>query len=365
MICAMSKVRIGITVGDINGIGLEVIIKSLANPKMLDLCIPVIYGSSKVVSYHKNIVRPSEFNYQSSSNAHHLSSERINLINCWNEDVTINLGTPSKESGKFAYISLDQATQDLKNGLIDVMVTAPIDKYAMSLAGFPATGHTEYLTDQFGAPNSLMLMVSDDLRIGLVTNHLPVSEVAHVLTKELIVEKATIFYQSLQIDFGIEKPLLALLGLNPHAGDQGLIGTEEETVIKPAIAILKEKGMLVGGPYAADGFFGSSNFRQVDGILAMYHDQGLIPFKTLSFGQGVNFTAGLPIVRTSPDHGTGTTIAGRNVADEKSFLKALYLAMDIWRHRQDRHESRKNRLKMGTLVEEEEGDSLPEEFSDQ
>ena len=360
----MHKVRIGITIGDLNGVGLEVIIKGLSHPKILDFCVPVIYGSSKVVSYHKNIVRAHEFTYQSFSNAVNLSSDRINLINCWSEDVTINLGIPSEQSGKFAYISLDQATQDLKNGLIDVMVTAPIDKHAMSLAGFPSTGHTEYLTEQFGISTSLMLMVSDDLRIAVVTNHIPISEVASLITKELIVEKATIFYQSLKLDFGIEKPTIAILGLNPHAGDNGLIGNEEENTIRPAIAALKDKGMLVGGPYAADGFFGSSNYTQVDGILAMYHDQGLVPFKTLSFGNGVNFTAGLPIVRTSPDHGTGNAIAGQNVADEKSFQKALFLAIDIWRRRQDHHEHHKNRLKMVTLVDEEEGANVPDQFSD-
>ena len=360
----MEKVRVGITVGDINGIGLEVIIKCLANPKIEDLCIPVIYGSSKVLSYHKNIVRPQEFNYQNLSNATNLNQDKINLINCWNEDVMINLGSPSEESGKFAYISLDQATQDLKQGLIDVLVTAPFDKHAMSLAGFPATGHTEYLADQFDVPESLMLMVSDDLRIGVVTNHIPVSEVSSKITKDLIIQKAMLLHQSLKMDFGIEKPMIAILGLNPHAGDQGLIGKEEEEVIIPAIAALKNKGMLVGGPYAADGFFGSSNFKQVDGILAMYHDQGLVPFKTLSFGRGVNFTAGLPIVRTSPDHGTGNAIAGQNIADESSFRQALFLSIDIFRSRDQFKDSHKNQLKIGTLVEEEEGDNIPEEFSD-
>jgi len=360
----MEKVRVGITVGDINGIGLEVIIKCLANPKMEDLCIPVIYGSSKVVSYHKNIVRPQEFNYQNLSNAINLNQEKINLINCWNEDVVINLGSPSEESGKFAYISLDQATQDLKQGLIDVLVTAPIDKHAMSLAGFPATGHTEYLAGQFSVSESLMLMVSESLRIGVVTNHIPIVEVATSITTELIIQKALLLQQSLKMDFGIERPMIAILGLNPHAGDKGLIGREEEEIIVPAIAELKSKGVLVGGPYAADGFFGSSDYRQVDGILAMYHDQGLIPFKTLSFGEGINFTAGLPVVRTSPDHGTGNSIAGQNIADESSFRQALFLAIDIFRSRHQFKDNHRNQLKIETLVEEEEGDSVSEEFSD-
>ncbi|MCB0665471.1 MAG: 4-hydroxythreonine-4-phosphate dehydrogenase PdxA [Saprospiraceae bacterium] len=360
----MQKVRIGITVGDINGVGLEVIIKSLANPKINELCTPVIYGSSKVVSYHKNIVRPQEFNYQNLSNASALNDDRINLVNCWNDDVVINLGVPDEESGKAAYISLDQATQDLKNGLIDVLVTAPIDKHAMSLAGFPATGHTEYLTEQFEAMGNLMLMVSDDLRVAVVTNHIAISEVASQITKDLIIQKALTFYQSLQMDFGIEKPLIAVLGLNPHAGDQGLIGGEEKDIIIPDIEELKNKGLLIGGPYAADGFFGSSQFRQVDGILAMYHDQGLVPFKTLSFGKGVNFTAGLPIVRTSPDHGTGAAIAGQNIADETSFLKSMFLAIDIFRARGDFQNSHLNRLQKGALDEEAEGESSPEEFSE-
>ncbi|NND34143.1 MAG: 4-hydroxythreonine-4-phosphate dehydrogenase PdxA [Saprospiraceae bacterium] len=358
----MDKVRLGITIGDMNGIGLEVIIKSLANPRLLELCIPVIYGSAKVVSYHKNIVRPADFSYQSLSNASNLSTGRINLVNCWNEDAAINLGTPDAESGKFAYIALDQATQDLKAGLIDVLVTAPIDKHAMSLAGFPSPGHTEYLTDQFGVASSLMLMVADDLRIGVVTNHVPIGTVTSLLTKELVLQKAMILAQSLQSDFGFEKPLIAILGLNPHAGDNGLIGSEEEDIIKPAISELKERGLFVGGPYSADGFFGSGNYRKVDGILAMYHDQGLIPFKTLSFGQGVNYTAGLPIVRTSPDHGVGSAIAGQDVADERSFQKAIFLAIDIWRQRRDFDNDRRNRLKIGALAEEEDGNALPEDF---
>lgn len=360
----MEKVRVGITVGDINGIGLEVIIKSLSNPRMVELCTPVIYGSSKVISYHKNIVRPPEFNYQNLSNAQNLNTDRINLVNCWNEDVVINLGNPSEESGKFAYISLDQATQDLKNGLIDVLVTAPIDKHAMSLAGFPATGHTEYLTEQFAVNESLMLMVSEDLRIGVVTNHIPIKEVASVITKELILDKSLLLHKTLQMDFGIEKPLIAILGLNPHAGDQGLIGQEESEVIIPAINVLKGKGLLVGGPYAADGFFGSNNYRQVDGILAMYHDQGLIPFKALSFGKGINFTAGLPFVRTSPDHGTGASIAGQNMADESSFLKAMFLAIDVFKARLEYQDAHKNQLKMGKLDEEQEGEDVPDEFSE-
>ena len=361
----MEKPRVGITLGDMNGIGMEVIIKSLDYAKILDFCTPVIYASAKVLSYHKNIVRPRDFNYQTASSASKLNPDRINLINCWNEDASINLGAPDAESGKFAYIALDQATQDLKERLIDVLVTAPIDKHAMSLAGFPSTGHTEYLTEQLGASQSLMLMVHDDLRVGVVTNHIPIHEVAQSITQELVMQKAKLFYQTLIQDFGIEKPLLAILGLNPHAGDQGLIGQEEREIIIPVIEKLKEEGLLIGGPYAADGFFGSANYRKVDGILAMYHDQGMVPFKSLSFGSGVNFTAGLPIVRTSPDHGTGNAIAGQNVADHHSFQKALFLSLDVWKYRKKFEAYQSNKLKIGTLVEEgDDEDVLPEEFSD-
>ena len=360
----MDKVRVGITIGDMNGVGLEVIIKSIAHPKMLDFCVPVIYGSAKVVSYHKNIVRPREFSYQSHSSAENLRNDRINLINCWNEDASINLGQPNKESGKFAYISLDKATHDLKNGLIDVLVTGPVDKHAMVEAGFPSTGHTEYLTTQFGGGGSLMLMISDQLRVGVVTNHIPLADVADSLSQERIVKKARILNSTLKEDFGIEKPMIAVLGLNPHAGDQGLVGSEETEMIRPAIEQLKSDGILVGGPYSADGFFGSNDYKKVDAILAMYHDQGLVPFKALSFGTGVNFTAGLPIVRTSPDHGTAHQIAGKNEADHDSFRKAIYLALDIWRNRKNNADFSKNRLAMGELQEEKEGDdAVPEEFA--
>ncbi|MCL4108687.1 UNVERIFIED_CONTAM: hypothetical protein GTU68_007005 [Idotea baltica] len=347
-----------------NGVGLEVIIKSLSKPGILDLCTPVIYGSAKVVSYHKNIVRPDDFNYQNHSSAANLRDDRINLVNCWNEDAAINIGVPDRDSGKFAYISLDQATQDLKSGLIDAIVTAPFDKHAMSLAGFPATGHTEYLTQQFDSRMSLMLMVSDELRVGVVTNHVPVSSIADLITKDAIIEKAMILHETLRVDFGISKPLIGVLGLNPHAGDQGLIGGEEQEIILPAIEELKRKGLLVGGPYSADGFFGSSNYKKVDGILAMYHDQGLVPFKVLSFGQGVNFTAGLPIIRTSPDHGTGNSIAGQNLADEGSFQKALFLAVDVWRNRALHFQESRNKLKFGKIAEEGENESAPEDFSE-
>jgi 4-hydroxythreonine-4-phosphate dehydrogenase len=350
----MEKVRVGITIGDLNGIGLEVIIKSLANRKVLDYCIPAIYASAKIVSYHKNIVGPKEFAFQSLHDAQNLNLDKINIINCWSESVNIQLGTVTQESGKYAYISLDRALQDLKDGLVDVLVTAPIHKHAMSLAEFPYTGHTEYLADKFDANRTIMLMVSDQLKIGLVTNHIPVKDITEKLSKALIIQKAQIFHKTLIQDFGIERPVMAILSLNPHAGDEGLIGKEEQDIIKPAIIELKKKGMIVGGPFAADGFFGSKEYHKMDGILAMYHDQGLVAFKSLSFGEGVNFTAGLPIIRTSPDHGTGHAIAGKNSADPSSFRKALFLALDLYRHRKQYLEDHKNPLSKKELIEEDE-----------
>ena len=359
----MEKVKVGITIGDLNGVGLEVIIKSLANRKILDYCIPAIYASAKIVSYHKNIVSPKDFTFQSLQNAQNLNHEKINIINCWSENVNIQLGTVTQESGKYAYISLDRALQDLKANLIDILVTAPVHKHAMALAEFPYTGHTEYLADKFDAQRSLMLMVSDRLKVGLVTNHLPIKDVSEKINKGLVIQKIQVFHKTLRQDFGIERPVIAVLGLNPHAGDDGLIGKEEEEIIRPAIIELKKKGMIIGGPFAADGFFGSKEYQKVDGILAMYHDQGLVAFKALSFGEGVNFTAGLPIIRTSPDHGTGHTIAGKNIADPSSFRKALFLALDLYRQRKQYLKDHVNPLTKKELVEDNEEDSpLEDEY---
>lgn len=329
----MEKIKVGITIGDINGIGLEVIIKTLSNSKITDICTPVIYGSSKVVSYHKNIVGIENFYFQTQKNAERLHRHKVNLVNCWTENVNINIGVESDDSGMYAIRSLEAATHDLKAGLIDAIVTAPINKKMMKIAKFPYPGHTEYFTENFNVRQSLMLMVNDSLRIGLITNHLPLSKVSENITKDQIISKLRLMEHTLKVDFGIERPTIALLGLNPHAGDGGVIGKEEEKVIRPVIIEAKKKGMLVMGPYPADGFFGSSQYRKFDGILAMYHDQGLIPFKALSFGSGVNYTAGLPIVRTSPDHGTAYDIAGKNLADPSSFRQALFQAIDIARNR--------------------------------
>jgi 4-hydroxythreonine-4-phosphate dehydrogenase len=329
----MNKIKIGISIGDINGIGLEVILKTLSHPQILDLCTPVIYGSSKIVSYHKNVVGLDSFQFNVATSGDRIKRDKINVVNCWTDDVNITLGKLSDSSGKYAKISLEQAVIDLKNGYFDALVTAPINKKAMNLAGFNHLGHTEYLTSEFGAEESLMLMVNDTLRIGLVTNHLPIKEVSPALTKELVKTKLQLLHDSLKLDFNIERPTIALLGLNPHASDDGIIGDEEENIIRPVIIEAKKKGMLAMGPYPADGFFGSMQYSKFDGILAMYHDQGLIPFKTLSFGTGVNYTAGLGIIRTSPDHGTAYEIAGNNSADPSSFRQALFLAIDIVKNR--------------------------------
>ncbi|MFT7605531.1 MAG: 4-hydroxythreonine-4-phosphate dehydrogenase, partial [Saprospiraceae bacterium] len=296
----MDKIRIGISIGDINGVGLEVIIKALNHSGILNLCTPVIYGSSKVLSYHKNIVGLDDFHFVSTKGADHIKKGAVNVVNCWQDDVNITIGKLSESSGKYAKISLEQAVIDLKNGYIDALVTAPINKKAMQNANFDFPGHTEFLTDAFDTKETLMFLVNDTLRVGLVTNHLPLKDVSAAITKEAILKKLNLLHDSLKVDFGIDKPKIAILALNPHASDEGVIGDEEEHIIRPAVIEAKKKGMLAMGPFPADGFFGSSQFLKFDGILAMYHDQGLIPFKTLSFGEGVNFTAGLPIVRTSP-----------------------------------------------------------------
>lgn len=347
----MDKLKIGISIGDINGIGLEIILKTLSNPKITQFFVPVVYGSSKVVSYHKNIVG-IDFHFQSIRGADRLNFDKINIVNCWQDNVNITLGKPSEDGGKYAIRSLEVATQDLRNGLIDALVTAPINKHAMQLGGFNFPGHTEYLTEHFGNGQSLMLMVSDQLKVGTVTNHIPLGEVAQKISKQLIIKKLKIFNETLKMDFGLERPTIAVLGLNPHAGDNGLLGEEEEKIIRPAIVESKKKGILAMGPFPADGFFGSKQFMKFDGILAMYHDQGLIPFKALTFGEGVNFTAGLECVRTSPDHGTAYDIAGQNLADPASFRKAIFLALDIARQRQDYLD-----LKANALVKKEH---LPE-----
>ncbi len=352
----MQKLKIGVSIGDINGIGLEIILKTFSNPAIADICTPIVYGSSKVVSYHKNIVN-IDFHFQSLRNADRPNNNKINIVNCWPENVNITLGKPTELSGKYAIKSLESAVDDLQKGLVDALVTAPINKEAMQMAGFPYPGHTEFLENKLNASDSLMFMVSGQLRVGLVTNHFPLGEVTSALTKDLILRKINLMHESLKVDFGIERPTIAVLGLNPHAGDNGAIGREEDQLIRPAVVESKKKGMVVVGPFAADGFFGSGQYRKYDAVLAMYHDQGLVPFKLLSFGQGVNFTAGLGQVRTSPDHGTGYDIAGSNQADPSSFRQAIFTAMDIARSRREYAEMHANPLsqkaKIDSNVEDE------------
>src|SRR6188768_1295530 len=307
------KPRIGITIGDLNGVGPEVVMKALADNRLHNIVTPVIYGSAKVISFYKKLLNIEEFNYTQVRNKGQFAPKSINVVNCWEDVIEIVPGKQSRDTGKAAFLALKQASEELKEGLIDALVTAPIDKQSIHSADFPFKGHTEYLTEFFGSTESLMFMISDTLRVGLVTEHIALKDVAAAVTKERIEAKLKIMEQSLRKDFGIAKPRIAVLGLNPHAGDGGLLGQEEEQIIKPVIADQKNKGKLVYGPFPADGFFASGNHTKYDGVLAMYHDQGLVPFKSIAFENGVNFTAGLSAVRTSPDHGTGYSIVGKNV----------------------------------------------------
>lgn len=332
-----NKPIIGITIGDLNGIGAEIIIKSLADNRLLKMVTPVVYGSTKILSYYRKIMGLEPFNHHPVNHNFDVHTKKINVKNCWQETVELKPGQVTPEGGKYAYLALEAAVNDLKEGKIQALVTAPINKKNIQGDDFNFIGHTEYLTSKFNPENqdSLMLLVSDQLRIGVVTSHIPLSEVKQNVTEKAIVSKIMLLHKSLKKDFGIVKPKIAVLGLNPHAGEDGLLGTEEEEIITPAINECKKKGNLVFGPFPADGFFGKMEHKKYDGVLAMYHDQGLIPFKTLAFDEGVNFTAGLPIVRTSPDHGTAYGIAGKNKANEDSMLHALFLAVDITKKRME------------------------------
>lgn len=333
---------IGITLGDINGIGAEVIIKALSDARILNMITPVIYGSVKVLSYYRKMLENNDFNFGHIKNLDQINRKRINVINCWTEIVEINAGTEDRETGKYAFMALKDAVKDLKAGKIDALVTGPINKNTIQSDEFKFPGHTEYLAGEIGKGKSLMTMVSATMKIGVATGHIPLKDVNKAITSELIEEKLRIFQESLKKDFNILKPRIAVLGLNPHAGEAGLLGDEEEKVIMPAIAEFKKKGNLVYGPFPADGFFGDGSYARYDGILAMYHDQGLVPFKALSFETGVNFTAGLSKIRTSPDHGTAYSIAGKGTASEASMREAIYLAADICKN----HERNKAELEV-------------------
>lgn len=333
------RIKVAITHGDTNGVGYEVILKAFDDPQMLELCTPIIYGSPKVAAYHRKVLN-LQTNFTIIEKAEEAKEGKLNLLTTFDDEVKIELGTPAKEAGEAALAALDRAMTDYRSGLYDVIVTAPINKKTIQSNLFHFCGHTEYIESCVGDGNkALMILMNDVLKVALVTTHLPIKDVASAITKEAIVEKAILLNNSLKRDFGLTRPRIAVLALNPHAGDDGLLGKEENEVIMPAISELESKGVMAFGPYAADGFFGSGSYRHYDAVLAMYHDQGLAPFKTLAQENGVNYTAGLPIVRTSPDHGTAYDIAGKGVADAQSFREAIYAAIDIYRNRKNYDEA--------------------------
>jgi len=342
------KPVIGISCGDLNGIGIELIIKSFSDSRILDQCTPVIFASNKAINFYRKSVPEVNFNYQAMREYNRINPRQVNLFNCWEEEVVITPGQLNETGGKYAALSLQTAVAALKQRHIDGLVTAPIHKKNVQSPEFNFTGHTPYLKNIFSVQDVAMMLCAGNFRVALLTEHVPVSRIAELVSRESILSKLQIINQSLQKDFGIEKPRIAVLGLNPHAGDEGLIGNEEESIIKPAIKDARNNNMLVIGPYSADAFFARRSFDRFDAVMAMYHDQGLIPFKTLATGEGFNYTAGLPVVRTSPDHGVAFDIAGKNKADNSSFLTALFECVEIINHRQDYEENRKNPLKKVT-----------------
>ncbi len=349
----MKKIKIGLTIGDLNGIGPEVLIKAVSDKRITDICTPIIYASAKVVSYHRNIAKVDDFRYKIAMSGERVVDGKINLVNCWTENVSINIGNVTVEGGKYAKLALDSALYDLKEGHIDALVTAPINKEAMAKIGFGFKGHTDYLENYTKSEEAMMIMLNGDLRVALVTHHIPLANVASTINKDMILNSILRLNNTLKRDFDKEKPVIAVLGLNPHAGDGGVIGKEEEEIIRPAILAAKNKGVFVNGPFPSDSFWGTYSHKKYDAVLAMYHDQGLIPFKLLSFGQGVNFTGGLPFVRTSPDHGTGYDIVGKNVANHESFLNAIFEAIDLARNRIEFMESGKNAIEKRAKPSEE------------
>jgi 4-hydroxythreonine-4-phosphate dehydrogenase len=336
--------KIGITIGDINGIGPEVILKAVMDVRISGLCTPIVYGSSKVMSYYRKALNLGEFQFTMIKHAAQASTKQANMINVWEEEVKVEMGESTNLAGEKAFRSIELATRDLKEGKIDALVTAPINKKNIQSKDFNFAGHTEFFASKFEVDNYLMLMVSEQMRIGTVTGHIALSQVSASLTTEAIIKKIIVLNKSLKGDFSIRKPRIAVLGLNPHNGDNGLMGNEEQTIIKPAIEKAQADGILAFGPFPADGFFGSGAYTNYDGVLAMYHDQGLAPFKALAFSGGINYTAGLPVIRTSPDHGVGYDIAGKNLASEQSLREAIYMAIDIHRNRNTNKEISSNPL---------------------
>lgn len=339
-----NKPVIGFTTGDLNGIGLELILKTFSDHRMLEICTPVIFASAKALNFYKKSIPDSSFNYQTIKEFSRLNPKQVNLFSCWEDEVPITPGQLTEAGGQYAVVSLKAAVEALKAKNIHGLVTAPIHKKNTQSESFPFTGHTPYLKNSFNAQDVVMLMVSGNFRVGLLTEHVAVKDINQFVTRESILSKLNLLHQSLIKDFGIDKPKIAVLGLNPHAGDEGLIGNEEETVIRPAIKEAKQK-MLVMGPYSADAFFARHYHTRFDAVLALYHDQGLIPFKSLASGEGVNFTAGLPVIRTSPDHGTAFDIAGKNKADHTSFMVSIFECIDIINRRNGFREMRSNPMK--------------------
>ncbi|MDQ6890925.1 MAG: 4-hydroxythreonine-4-phosphate dehydrogenase PdxA [Bacteroidota bacterium] len=345
------KPVIGFSCGDINGIGTELIIKSLSDSRILDFCLPVVFASNKVINFYRKSLTEINFNFASIKDFHKINPKQVNIFNCWEEEIAINPGELNETGGKYAVKSLQAATQALRDEKINALVTAPIHKKNVQSSDFNYTGHTPFLKAFFEAKDVLMLLTAGDFRVGLVTEHLPVKDIAIHITKENILSKLNILNASLKKDFNIDKPKIAVLALNPHSGDEGLIGTEEEDIIKPSIKEARHHNMLVMGPYSADAFFARGLQSRFDAVLAMYHDQGLIPFKSLAQSEGINFTAGLNFIRTSPDHGTAFDIAGKNKADPSSFTAAIFGALEILNNKELYEENRRNPMKkLGATV---------------
>lgn len=340
-----NKPVIGFSCGDINGIGPEIILKTVADARLLDICTPVIFASNKIINFYRKILSDLSFNFISTKDLTRVNHRQVNIFNCWEEEIPVNPGILNEVGGKYAVVSLTSAAQALKEGKIQGLVTAPAHKKNIQNKDFGFTGHTPFLKEFFGADDVLMLMTAENMKVGLVTEHVPVKDVAQHITKDIITGKLRLLQVSLQRDFDIGKPKIAVLGLNPHAGDEGLIGTEEELIIKPAIREAKQNNIFVTGPFSADAFFARGQYKRFDAVLAMYHDQGLIPFKSLAIGEGVNFTAGISAVRVSPDHGTAFDIAGQNKADESSCRTAVFTCLDVISRRKNFDENRKNPLK--------------------
>ena len=340
-----NKPVIGLSCGDINGIGLEIIIKTIADSRLLEICTPVLFANNKVLNFYRKALPDVNFNFSTLKDAGRINHKQVNLFSCWEEDVAVTPGILNEIGGKYAVMSLVAAAQALKEGKIDGLVTAPIHKKNTQSEAFYFTGHTPYLKNLYGAADVVMFMVADNMRVGLLTEHVSIKEITPFITRENIISKLNLINASLKKDFGIDKPKIAVLGLNPHAGDEGLIGKEEEEIIKPAIKEAKQKDVFCFGPYSADAFFARGHYEKFDAVLAMYHDQGLIPFKSLAMGEGVNYTAGLTGVRTSPDHGVAFDIAGKNKADETSFRQAIFTCVDIINERRGYTDNRKNKLR--------------------